>query len=137
MYNISISLNDTHLLTVKYICKESKIGLLITLVLFHDVFLFVGFVTLKTWILIGWSIKLSVQTFQALIEIEKRGNFVYHHWRYTSIYRPFSYPLKLPENIQIFSLFLLFLGHEVANLYFWLSESFWLYSKLLFLFEID
>ena len=43
-----------------------------------------------TWILIGWFIKLSVQTFLPLILIFRRGNFVYHHWRCTSIYRPLS-----------------------------------------------
>ena len=32
--------------------------------------------------LIGWVIKLSVETFQPLIVIYKRGKFVYHHWRY-------------------------------------------------------
>ena len=38
------------------------------------------------WILIGWFIKLSVQSFQPLIVIYGRGNFVYHHWECTSIY---------------------------------------------------
>ena len=31
-------------------------------------------------ILIGWLIKLSVQTLHLLIVIYKRDNFVYHHW---------------------------------------------------------
>ena len=39
--------------------------------------------------LIGLFIKLSVQTFQLLIEIYRRSNFMYHHWGYTLIYRPF------------------------------------------------
>ena len=30
--------------------------------------------------MIGWFIKLNVQTFQPLIIIYMRGNFVYHHW---------------------------------------------------------
>ena len=42
------------------------------------------------WILIGGFIKLSVQAFLPLILIFRRGNFVYHHWRCTSIYRPLS-----------------------------------------------
>ncbi len=38
-------------------------------------------------ILIGWFIKLSVtvQTFQPLISINRRGNFVYHLWGCKSI----------------------------------------------------
>ena len=32
------------------------------------------------WILIGWFIKLGVQTFQALIVTYTRGNFVYYHY---------------------------------------------------------
>ena len=32
------------------------------------------------WILISWFIILGVQTFQILIEIYWRGNFVYDHW---------------------------------------------------------
>ena len=42
------------------------------------------------WILIGGFIKLSIQSFLPLILIFRRGNFVYHHWRCTSIYRPLS-----------------------------------------------
>ena len=34
----------------------------------------------------------SLQTF--LIVIYRRRNFVYHHWRCTSIYRPLSYPFR-------------------------------------------
>ena len=33
-------------------------------------------------ILIGWFINLSVQTFQPLIIIYRRDNFVYHYWEY-------------------------------------------------------
>ena len=40
-----------------------------------------------------WSVGLlSVQTFQPLICIYSRGNFMYHHWGCTSNYRPLSYP---------------------------------------------
>ena len=45
-------------------------------------------------VLISWLIKLSVQTFQSLIVIYKRGDFVYHNWACTSIYRPLSYPIR-------------------------------------------
>ena len=44
------------------------------------------------WILIGWFIKLSVQTIQPLILIYRSPNFVYNYWRCTSIYRPRSCP---------------------------------------------
>ena len=49
---------------------------------FIIVFLFVGFITLGTLVisvLIGCLIKLSVLTFQPLILMYRRGNFVYHH----------------------------------------------------------
>ena len=36
-------------------------------------------------------IKLSVQTFQPLIVIYRRGNFVFLHWGHTSIYQPLSW----------------------------------------------
>ena len=41
-----------------------------------DHYIFVGLITFET--VIGWFIKLSVQTFQPLIVINKRGNFDYH-----------------------------------------------------------
>ena len=46
------------------------------------------------WILIGWFIKLSFQTFQPLILIYRRVNFVYPYWGWTSIYRLLSYPFR-------------------------------------------
>ena len=46
------------------------------------------------WILIGWFIKLSVQTFQPIIGIYRRGNFVYNHYICTSIYWLLSYPFR-------------------------------------------
>ena len=46
-------------------------------------------------ILIGWFIKLSVNTFQLLIVIYKKGNnIVYHYWGSTSICWPLSYPFR-------------------------------------------
>ena len=59
-------------------------GLLITLV-----FLFVGLKTLWSWVNFD---KLSIQTFQPLIVIYRRRNFVYHHWGCKSIFRLFSHP---------------------------------------------
>ena len=44
--------------------------------------------------LIGWFIKLIVQTFQAIIVMYRRGNFVYHHWGGTYIYLLLSYPFR-------------------------------------------
>ena len=46
-------------------------------------------------ILIVLFIKLSVQTFQPLIVIYRMGNFVYHHWGCTSIYKSLSYPCRI------------------------------------------
>ena len=48
---------------------------------------------LRLWILIGW-FKISVQAFQQMILIFINGNFVFHHWECTMIYRPLSYPLR-------------------------------------------
>ena len=45
-------------------------------------------------IVIGWFIKSSVKTFQLIIVMYRRGNFVYHHLECTSIYRPLSYPFR-------------------------------------------
>ena len=57
-------------------------------------FLFVGSLVTYYWILIGWFFKLSVQMCQRLIVIYRRGNFVYHPWGCTSIYRSLSYPFR-------------------------------------------
>ena len=46
------------------------------------------------FILNGRFVKISVQTFQFLIVIYKRGNFVNHYVGCTSIYRPLSYPFR-------------------------------------------
>ena len=42
----------------------------------------------------GWFIRMSVHTLQPLFLIYRRGNFVNHHWGYTSIYRPLSYTFR-------------------------------------------
>ena len=44
--------------------------------------------------LLNFIIKLSVQTFQPLTVIYRRGNFIYHHWGCASIYRPLSYTFR-------------------------------------------
>ena len=54
------------------------------------------------WILIGWFIKLIFETFKLLILMYRWGNFVYHHWGCTSIYRPFSYPFRSLRNTIYF-----------------------------------
>ena len=60
------------------------------------VFLFVGLTTMGTSMnFIGCFITLSVQTFQLLIVIYRRSNFVYHYRGCKSIYQPLSYPLKV------------------------------------------
>ena len=65
--------------TVKNL-REGENGLFNTLVskFYNNVFLFV---------LIGWLIKLSVRTFQPIILIYRKYNYVYHHWKCTSIYQ--------------------------------------------------
>ena len=60
------------------------------------------------WILIGWFVKSSVQTFQPQILIYKRGNFVYHHWGCTSIYWPLSLDPCLNIHFMIINNFLFF-----------------------------
>ena len=42
-------------------------------------------------ILIGWFFSYCVLTFQPIIVIYRRGNFVYHDWGCKLIYRPLSY----------------------------------------------
>ncbi len=52
-------------------------------------------VTILYWILICWIIKLSIQAFQPLIVIYRRGTFVVgDHWGFTYIFRPLSYPFR-------------------------------------------
>ena len=38
--------------------------------------------------------KLSIQTFEPLIIIYRRGNFVYQHCGYASVHEPVSYPVR-------------------------------------------
>ena len=52
------------------------------------------------WTLISSIIKWSVPTFQPLIVIYRKCNFVYHHWGWTPIYRPLSYPFISLINID-------------------------------------
>ncbi len=63
---------------------------------YNNVFIFVSLTTLWTntefW-LVGL-LSLSVQTFQQLILIYRRSNFVCHYWECTSIYRQFSYTFR-------------------------------------------
>ncbi len=63
----------------------------------NNVFLFVGLTILGTWVsfdrIIGWLIKLSVQTLQLLISIYRSDNFVYHHYGCTLIYGHCLIPL--------------------------------------------
>jgi len=62
-----------------------------------------GFFTSEEFsIWIGWFIKLSVHTFQTIIVIYRMGNFVYHHWRCTSIYRPLSYSFRSLRCLTLF-----------------------------------
>ena len=46
------------------------------------------------WILFGWFINLNVEMFQPLIVIYRRDDFVYNHWKCTTIYRPLSYAYR-------------------------------------------
>ena len=48
---------------------------------------------------IGWFIKLSVQTFKPLIVIFRKGNFVDHYWRCTSV---IAVSLKYIIHLEIF-----------------------------------
>ena len=59
---------------------------------YKKVFIFVG-LTL-TVIFICCFMKLSIQTFQSLFLIYRRGNFVYQHRVCSSIYRLLSYPFR-------------------------------------------
>ena len=57
---------------------EGKLGCLLQSLKFYDnVFLSVYLTTLGTG---KFSLKLNVQTFQPLIVMYRRSNFVYHHW---------------------------------------------------------
>ena len=56
-----------------------------------------------------WFMKLIVHMFQLLKIIYTRGNFLYHNWGFTSIYRPLFYPFRsliIPK---------LFLGRRIMN----------------------
>ena len=55
-------------------------------------------------LMISCFIKLSVRTFQPLILIQRRGNFVYNNWGCTSMYQPISYPFRSMPRIPYFRL---------------------------------
>ena len=63
---------------------------------YNHVFLFVHSKTLRTFIDFNWLVNLveclNISSFQPLILIYRRGNFVCHHWGCTFIYRPLPYP---------------------------------------------
>ena len=52
----------------------------------------------KHWVylldFVGWFQISSVQTFQPIALIYRKGNFVYQHWVSISIYHALSYPLR-------------------------------------------
>ena len=48
-------------------------------------------------LIFNWLVHLG-QTFKTLIVILKSGNFVYHHWECTSIYRPLSYLFRFLDD---------------------------------------
>ena len=69
-----------------------------------NVFLFVGLTTLGIIPNYDWLvIMLSVKTFQSLIVIYRRGNFVSHHLGCIFIFRPLSYPFRNSKNRVITS----------------------------------
>ena len=71
--------------------------------------LFVGLTTLGIYlILIGWFIKLSVQTFKLLIVIYRKDNFV-HHKKCILIYQPLSYPFYAWKKFFNFIIFFVIL----------------------------
>ena len=76
--------------------REGQMGCFFTLVpkVLHFLIYWLNIFGNFYWILIGWFIKLSGQMFWTLILIYRRGNFVYYHWGWTSIYRPLSYPFR-------------------------------------------
>ena len=47
----------------------------------------------KPWLLL-FNYDLLVKNFPSNNSIYRRGNYVYHHWGYTSICRLLSYPLR-------------------------------------------
>ena len=46
------------------------------------------------WILIGLFIKLNVQSFEPIIVIYRRDNYINNHWGCTSMYQPLAYPFR-------------------------------------------
>ena len=101
-YTHTLTLSHTHThthvhaLDVLRIRSEivRDIGLFITLCTCPQCFLITFSVSFGTFylILIGWFIRVSIYTFQTLILIYSRGNFLFEY--YTSIYRSLSYPFR-------------------------------------------
>ena len=102
LYNIFLTVRRQCIITILIITDNSRQGgengLFISLI---PKVLYLHFLILKLnnlgdfyCILVGWFIFLSVQTFQPLIVINRRGNFEYHDWRCTSNYWPLSYPFR-------------------------------------------
>ena len=92
-FHISMPVILRYLWTILYVfeCRErGDNGLFITLIP----------KLLKIRFLIRWLnnfgdlIKFSVQTFQPLILIYRRGNFMHHHWGCTPIYPSLCYPFR-------------------------------------------
>ena len=66
------------------------------------------------WFLIGWFIRLNVQTFQPLIVKYRSSKFVYHDRRCTSICRSLSYPFRSLNGISFWADYFLW-GWVVVN----------------------
>ena len=100
--------------------ERGDIGLFITLV-FKEYFFLICWLNFRDfyWILIGWFNNLSVQTFQPLTVIYRSGNFVYHHWWCTSIYRTLYSPCsQLCHSFYNTKMYLLILTKSFYNLRF-------------------
>ena len=90
------------------------------------------------WILIGWFIKLSFQTFKLLILIYRRGSFVYH-WgctfmsyslMHSKILIPKSKFYKILRELKKMTHYLLILYGR--PFYFWIHSSTWTYQTFFF-----
>ena len=102
---------------------------------FYYVFLFVG----KNYgefcyMLIGWFIKMSIQTFQPLNVIYRRGNFVYQHWVCPSIYRSSFFPFRslhsLKPNKFVWKPAIVFWTHTISHGGINLWKPFYFYTKI-------
>ena len=82
--------------TQEFYFSNAGSGLSIMLVLKILLEIFSHSLSVKLWVLllILDCLVSNVLTFQLMILIFWKGNFVCHHWRYTFIYRPLSLPLR-------------------------------------------